>query len=126
MEKLFSGVTQDLWDMMEELSQCCSEAVVVLDGFSGGYLFSKQPKKRYCFPTYPFSRKVNPLGCDEAFCGGYTAGQRQTYDPVDSIGYGCVSTSILLECTNPLTALKVLPELKLARLQAMRKLIKTV
>jgi ribokinase len=64
---------------------------------------------------------VNPLGAGDAFCGGFLAGYRRTYEPLMAVLYGNISASLVVEGHPALYALDVLPGLPQARLEALRQ-----
>ena len=48
--------------------------------------------------SLPIRRALaDPTGAGDAFCGGFLAGYRQTYDPVQAVLHGSVSASLVVE-----------------------------
>lgn len=122
---LFRGRSADLWEMVEALAAYGCEIIVIKRGESGQLLYDAASRSRWEVPPYP-ARLINPLGAGDAFCGGFLAGYRRTYDPLQAVLYGNISASLVVEGHPALYALDVLPSLPQARLdslqQAVRKL----
>ncbi|NSW51232.1 MAG: carbohydrate kinase family protein [Anaerolineae bacterium] len=112
------------WEMIEAISEYCKESVVIYNQFSGGYLYCKETRKKFCIPAYPFTRRVNPVGSQFAFCGGYAAGRRNAYDPLEAYCYGEVSSSTAMEALGGFSALTALRELLPERLRLVSSLVK--
>ncbi|WP_322808043.1 PfkB family carbohydrate kinase, partial [Thermanaerothrix sp.] len=68
----------------------------------------------------------DPTGAGDAFCGGFLAGYRQTYDPLAAVLHGNVSASLVIEGSGPFYALEALPGLAQARLEALRDAVSVV
>jgi hypothetical protein len=120
LRNLFQGRTEDLWEMADALAAYGCEIIVIKRGEHGQYLLDAGAKTRWEIPAYD-SRLVNPTGVGDSFCGGFLAGYRQTYDPVEAVLYGNVSAAIISEGVGPFFALDVLPELPKARLNHLRQ-----
>jgi sugar/nucleoside kinase (ribokinase family) len=119
LRSLFFGKTNDLWEMADELSSFGVEMIVIKRGSQGQLLQISPTKTHWQVPAYP-ARLVDPTGCGDCFSGGFLAGYRKTYDPLQSILYGNVSASFCLECSTPRQVsdfLPGLPELRLNRLK---------
>ncbi len=93
MRKLFHGRSTDLWEMMEAIADYGCEIVVVKRGERGQYLYDRATKTRWEISAYP-ARVVDPTGAGDSFCGGFLAGYRQTYDPLQAVLYGSISASL--------------------------------
>jgi ribokinase len=106
--------------MADALAAYGCEIIVIKRGEHGQYLLDAGAKTRWEIPAYD-SRLVNPTGVGDSFCGGFLAGYRQTYDPVEAVLYGNVSAAIISEGVGPFFALDVLPELPKARLNHLRQ-----
>jgi sugar/nucleoside kinase (ribokinase family) len=63
---------------------------------------------------------IDPTGAGDAFCGGFLAGFRSTYEPVDAALHGNISASLVIEGGGPFYALDALPGLAQARLEGLR------
>ena len=122
---LFHGRSSDLWEMMEALGKYGCEFIVVKRGETGQYVYDSTSRTHYEIPSYP-SRLVNAHGAGDAFCGGFLAGYRRTFDPVQAAIYGNVSSSLVVEGTGPFFALEALPGLARARLEALRDTVRKV
>lgn len=119
LRSLFAGRSEDLWEMVEELASYGCEIIVVKRGVRGQYLYDAAAKKRYEITAYD-SRMVDPTGVGDAFCGGFLAGFRKTFDPVEAALYGNISASLTTEGVGVFYALDALPGLAEARLDALR------
>jgi hypothetical protein len=120
IRSLFQGRSDDLWEMAEALSAYGCEMVVIKCGERGQLLYDAGAGARWEVPPYP-ARMVNPIGAGDAFCGGFMAGYRRTYDPLEAVLFGNISASLVVEGHNPAYALDVLPELPEARLNSLRQ-----
>jgi sugar/nucleoside kinase (ribokinase family) len=122
---LFQGRSNDLWEMAETIASYGCEIVVVKRGSRGQYLYIAATKTRWTVPAYPV-QVVDPTGAGDAFCGGFLAGYRSTYDPLHAVLAGNVSAAMTLEGTHPMYALDALPGLAVARLEALRDMVRKV
>jgi sugar/nucleoside kinase (ribokinase family) len=120
---LFQGRSDDLWEMAEALSVYGCEFIVIKRGERGQLLYDGTSKTRWEIPAYP-AELVNPTGVGDAFCAGFLAGYRQSYDPVEAVLYGNISAAITAEGYGPLFALEVLPGLPQARLESLRQSVR--
>jgi sugar/nucleoside kinase (ribokinase family) len=122
---LFQGRSTDPWEMAEALSTFGCEIIVIKRGESGQILYDAASRSRWEIPSYP-ARLVNPLGAGDAFCGGFIAGYRRTYDPVQAALYGSISASLAIEGFDPAYALDALPGLAAARLEALKNSLRRI
>lgn len=125
LRNLFQGRSDDLWEMADALAVYGCEIIVIKRGERGQYLIDNGSKTRWEIPAYN-SRLVNPTGVGDAFCGGFLAGYRQTYDPVDAVLYGNISAAIVSEGIGPFFALDALPGLAEARLSHLRQFVRKI
>jgi sugar/nucleoside kinase (ribokinase family) len=125
MRSLFQSRTNDLWEMAEALSAYGCEIIVIKCGERGQLLYDAATRSRWEIPPYP-ARFSNPIGAGDAFCGGFLAGYRRTYDPLLAVMYGNISASLVVEGNLPTYALETLPGLQEARLEALRQLVRKV
>ncbi len=116
---LFHGRTSDLWEMAEAMAAYGCEMIVFKRGESGQYLYISGSRARWEIPPYP-ARLKNPIGAGDAFCGGFLAGYRRTFDPLEAVLYGNISASLIVEGNSPAYALDAHPALAEARLEALR------
>ena len=65
-------------------------------------------------------------GAGDAFCGGFLAGYRKTYEPLEAALYGNVSASLNVEGSGAFYPLDVLPGLAQARLEVLRAMVHEV
>lgn len=125
LRSLFQGRSKDLWEMAEALAAYGCEIVVIKRGESGQLIYEAATRRRWEITAYP-SRVVDPTGAGDAFCGGFLAGYRRTYDPLEAALYGNISASLVVEGVGPFYALDALPGLSEARLEALRQAVRKV
>lgn len=122
---LFQGRSTDLWEMAVALAAYGCEIIVIKRGEGGQLLYDSASRTRWEVTAYP-SRMVDPSGAGDAFCGGFLAGYRRSYDPLEAVLYGNISASLVVEGTGPFYALDALPGLAQARLEALRQAVRKV
>jgi sugar/nucleoside kinase (ribokinase family) len=125
VRSLFQGQSDDLWEMAEALAAYGCEIIVIKCGERGQLLYDAATRARWEIPSYP-ARLVNPIGAGDAFCGGFLAGYRRTYDSLDATLHGNISASLVVEGHQPAYALDVLPGLPEARLEALRQNVRKI
>jgi sugar/nucleoside kinase (ribokinase family) len=119
---LFWGETHDLWEMAAAVGEYGCEIVVVKRGGQGQAVYDVKGKHKWEVPAYP-ARPADPTGTGDAFCGGFLAGFRKTYDPVQAALYGNVSASLKVEGSGAFYPLDILPGLAEARLSVLKDLV---
>ena len=122
---LFWGTTHDLWEMATAIGEYGCDFVVIRQGGHGQSVYDVQGKHRWEIPAYP-ARPADPTGAGDAFCGGFLAGYRRSYDPVEASLYGNVSASLKLEGSGAFYPVDVLPGLAQARLDALKDLVREI
>ena len=122
---LFWGETNDLWEMAAAVGAYGCEIVVVKRGGLGQLVYDVAGKRKWEIPAYP-SRMADPTGAGDAFCGGFLAGYKKTYDPLQGALYGNVSASLKVEGSGAFYPLDVMPGLASARLEALKDLVREV
>ena len=125
VRSLFHGRSADSWEMAEALAAYGCEIIVIKCGERGQLLYDAASHSRWEVPPYP-ARVVDPIGAGDAFCGGFLAGYRRTFDPLQAVLYGNISASLVVEGSNPFYALDALPGLAGARLEAIRQSVRKV
>jgi hypothetical protein len=120
---LFQGRSSDPWEMAETLSSYGCEIVVIKRGSRGQYLYDGSSRARWIIPAYPV-QMLDPTGAGDAFCGGFLAGFRSSYDPLHAALTGSVSAGMVIEGTNPFHALDALPGLAKARMSSLRETVR--
>lgn len=123
LRALFEGRSNDLWEMAEALAAYGCEVIVIKRGERGQWLYNAASKTRWEIPAYP-ARLANPTGVGDAFCGGFLAGYRRTYDPLEAALHGNVAASIVSEGTGVFFAMDVLPGLTAARLDSLKQSVR--
>jgi ribokinase len=111
--------------MAEEIASYGCEIVVIKRGERGQLVLDASARKRWEIPAYPV-QPVDPSGAGDVFCGGFLAGYRKTYDPLQAAMHGNISASLAIEGHGPFYALGALPELAQARLGALRQYAREV
>ena len=125
LRSLFWGETHDLWEMAAAVGEYGCEIVVVKRGGRGQLVYDVKGKHRWEVPAYP-ARPADPTGVGDAFCGGFLAGYKKTYEPLPAALHGNVSASLKVEGSGAFYALDILPGLASARLEAMKDLVRVV
>lgn len=122
---LFQNRSNDLWEMAETLSSYGCEIIIIKCGERGQLVYDSSTKSRWEVPPYP-ARVANPIGAGDAFCGGFLAGYRRTYDPLEATLYGNIAASLAIEGNLATYALDALPGLQVARLESLRQSIRRI
>lgn len=122
---LFHGRSNDLWQMAEALTAYGCEVVVIKRGGNGQLIYDSAQRAHWEIPAYP-ARLINPTGAGDAFAGGFLAGYRKAYDPLEAALLGSISASLTIEGHGPFYALDALPGLAQARLEALRPAVRRV
>jgi sugar/nucleoside kinase (ribokinase family) len=119
LRSLFEGRSSDLWEMAEAIGSWGCEIIVIKRRGRGQFVYNHGNRSRWMIPAYP-ARVIDPTGAGDAFCGGFLAGFRSTYEPVDAALHGNISASLVIEGGGPFYALDALPGLAQARLEGLR------
>ncbi len=125
VQALFLGRSTDLWEMCAALSDYGCEFVIIKCASHGQRLYDSATGNRWEIPPYP-SQVVDPTGAGAAFSGGFLAGYRRTYDPLEAVLHGNISASLTVEGHGPFYAVGALPGLAQARLEALRAAVRKV
>lgn len=120
---LFQGRTEDLWAMAESLASHGCEIVAIKRADRGQYLYDGSRSKKWIVPPYP-ANTIDPTGAGSSYCGGFLAGFRRTFEPLEAALYGSVSASFTVEGLSPYYPLDALPGLAEARLAALRDMVR--
>jgi sugar/nucleoside kinase (ribokinase family) len=119
LRALFEGRTSDIWEMAEAIGKWGCEIVVIKRRGRGQYVYDHNRRIHWMVPAYP-SRIIDPTGAGDAFCGGFLAGFRSSYEPLEAALYGNIAASLVIEGSGPFYALDALPGLAAARLEGLR------
>ncbi len=117
--ELFLGKSEDIWEIAETIADFGVEIVVVTRENKGYLLFNSRKQNRTIIPAYP-SQLIDPIGADNAFCGGFLAGYTNHFEPVRAAQMGSVTASIKIQGSTAEFLLGTLPELALARLEVIQ------
>jgi sugar/nucleoside kinase (ribokinase family) len=123
MRALHRGRSEDIWEMAENLASYGCELIVIKRAIRGQYILDAGANARYEIPAYP-GRETDLSGAGDAFCGGFLAGWRKTFDPVEAVLHGNVSASLTIEGSSPFYALDAMPGLAAARLEVLRQSVR--
>jgi ribokinase len=111
--------------MAEEMAGWGCEIIVVKRAEKGQLLYDCSAGIRYEVPAYP-SKMVDLTSAGDVFCGGFLAGYRKTYDPLQAVLYGNVAASIAVEGSGAFFSRDVLPGLQHARLESLKEAVREV
>jgi sugar/nucleoside kinase (ribokinase family) len=125
LRALFQGKSSDLWEMASAIAAYGCELVVIKCGGRGQLLYDSATRGRWEVTPYP-ARVANLIGAGDAFCGGFLAGYRRSFDPLEAVLYGNISASMVIEGHDFYYALDALPGLAEARLEALRQNVRKV
>jgi hypothetical protein len=125
LRSLFHGRSTNLWEMAEDIASGGCEIVVIKRGQNGQFLYDHAGKNHWQIPAYP-TRVTDPTGAGDAFCGGFLAGYRTSYDPLTATLFGNISASFVIEGSGPYYIFDTLPGLPEARLESIRGLVSRV
>ena len=125
LRSLFQGRTTDIWEMSDALASHGCEIIVIKRGARGQLLFDRSTHTRWEILPYP-AQIVDVTGAGDAFCGGFLAGYRRTYDPLLAVLHGNISASFTCEGFDPLYAKDALAGLAAARLEVVRQSVRKV
>jgi sugar/nucleoside kinase (ribokinase family) len=125
LRALFWGRTHDLWEMAEAVGSFGCEFVLIKCGAKGQLLLDVVGRQRWEIPAYS-SHIMDPTGAGDVFCGGFMAGYRQSFDPLEATLYGNVAASLSLEGSGAFYVLDVLPGLAQARVESLRGLVRRI
>ena len=120
LRSLYKGKSVDLWEIAEDLGHYGCELVVIKRGAGGQYLYESASGRKWDIPAYP-ARTINPAGVGDVFCGGFLAAIRRSFDPLDAVIRGSVSSSLAIEGHGAFFGLEALPGLAEARLDVLRE-----
>lgn len=125
LQRLFEGRSEDLWEMAEELTMYGCPIIVIKRGSEGQLLYDSESNSKYQIPAYP-ARVADPTGAGDAFCGGFLAGYKTTFDPLQAALYGNVSASLMIEGSGAFYSLDTLPGLPQARLETLPEMVRKI
>ncbi|HJW89911.1 MAG TPA: carbohydrate kinase family protein [Anaerolineales bacterium] len=125
VRNLFQGRSEDLWEMAEALTTSGCNLVIIKRGERGQLLYEADSRTRWEIPSYP-AKLVDPTGAGDAFCGGFLAGYRRSFDPLHAALCGNIASSLAIEGHGPFYALEALPGLAHARREALSQAVRKV
>ena len=125
LRSLYKGKSIDLWEIASDLGGYGCELVIIKCGARGQLLYETATGKKWEIPAYP-GRVVDPIGIGDTFCGGFLAGFRRLFDPLEAVLLASVAASLKIEGHGPFFGLEALPGLAEARLEALRTGVREV
>jgi len=125
LHAIFRGRSTDLWEMAGILGDLGPEYILIVTVSRGIYLYDCLNNKRWIVPNYP-AKAIDPTGAKDGFAGGFLAGYRQNYDPLEATLLGNIAASLVVEGSGVFYALNAMPGLKEARLKSLRELVNLV
>jgi len=125
VRELFQGRKADLWEIAEVLGSYGPEYILIRTLSTGCYLYDRVGGRRWVIPDYR-TDVVDPTGGTDAFAGGFLAGYREDYDPVEGGVMGSIAASMVVEGSGVFYALDSLPGLMDARRSALQELVREV
>lgn len=123
IRQLFKERSEDLWEMAEALGNYGCEFIIIRKEDQSQMVYDSVSRNRWYIPPYP-ARTVTLHGTGDVFCGGFLAGYRKTYDPLEAALFGSIAASIASEGYGPFYALDVEPRLPAARLDSLRQAVR--
>lgn len=123
IRNLFMGRQTDLWAMAEVLAGFGAEYILIQTQTLGYYLYDSVNSNRWVIPQYP-AKVIDPTGNRDAFAGGFLAGYREHYDPVEAAMMGSIAASVVVEGSGVFYGMDVMPGLIDARRSALRQLVR--
>lgn len=123
LDNLFRNRSSEIWERAEILCGCGCQHLVMYDGKFGYYLYESSTNNRFQIPIYP-NKMVDPTGMLDSFNGGYLAGLKKNFNPVEGLVYGSVSASITAEGSGPFYCADTMAGLQQHRLELARKMVK--
>jgi sugar/nucleoside kinase (ribokinase family) len=123
ISSLFQGRTNLLWEMLEGMAALGPEIIIVQRISGGHWILNQADHSRWIVPDYP-NKRIDPTGTHDSFCGGYLAGYRRSYDPIQAALCGSVSASLTGEDSAPFYPLDAMPGLAQARFEAIKHMLK--
>jgi sugar/nucleoside kinase (ribokinase family) len=123
LRNLFLGRSSDVWEMAETLAGFGCELVVVKRAERGQILYDGASRGRWVIPAYP-AKLLDPTGSGDAFCGGFLAGYRQTYDPLQAVLYGNIAAAFTIEGKGAFFAMDAMQRLAEARREALKEMVR--
>ena len=125
LRRLFQGRRTDLWEMAAILAGFGPEYVVIQTNAWAFYVYDRVSGNRWSVPLYQ-THAVDPTSALDAFAGGFLAGYRKTYNPLDGALMGSVAASLVMEGSGPFYALEAMPELIDLRHAALRDMVQEI
>ena len=122
---LFQGRSKDIWEISESLASNNCPFIIIKRGMQGQYIYDHIGNKRWSLPAYP-SSSTDPTGAGDGYDGGFLAGLRTHYDPLEAAMQGNISASLAVEGIGAFYALDGLPGLAQARLENLRGMIRKI
>lgn len=125
LRRLFQGRSADLWEMAEATGAFGPEFVLIRTVNAGYFVYDRPSNKRWVVPEYTVT-VADPTGLMDAFAGGFLAGYREHYEPMEAALMGAIGASLVVEGSGVFYAWGAMPGLMAARLDALRALVRQI
>lgn len=123
VRSLFKERSEDIWEMAEALSVSGCDIIVIQKEDLSQYVYDGMGHKRWFIPPYP-ARILSTHVASDVFSGGFLAGYRQKFDPLEAALCGNIAASLAVEGIGPFYALDAEPRLASARLESLRQAVR--
>ncbi|MBA4384644.1 MAG: hypothetical protein C0410_07900 [Anaerolinea sp.] len=125
IRNLFRNRISDLWEMADFLCSLGCGYVIISDEVNGFILYDRKSNLRIQAPSYPIEQ-IDPTGMLASFSGGFLAGFKKNYDPLEALTLGIVSASFTCEGSRPFYGADAIPELRQNRHKLICELVKKI
>jgi ribokinase len=125
LRSLFWGQTYDLWEMMSAIGSYGCEIVVVKRAAAGQAVLDVSGGHKWEIPAYP-ARPADPTGAGDSYAGGFLAGFKATYNPLQAALHANISASLKVEGSGAFYPSSVLAGLADARMHVLRDLVREI
>jgi len=125
LRTLFSGRSEDLWEMAERLTTMNCGAVLIRRDARGQFLYDARTGTRYHIPPYP-SQPRDRTHEGSAFCGGYLASLLRADDPLRAALHGSVTASLAAEGSGAFYVMDSYVGLAASRLEALSRAVQVL
>jgi len=115
---VFSGRSDDIWEMAEMLASFNCRAIVIKRESRGALLYDRDGQKHYRLPAYP-SQARDLTGASSSFSGGFLAGLQESGDFLRACAYGGATQSLASEGSGAFYVLDSLKGLAESRMESL-------
>jgi sugar/nucleoside kinase (ribokinase family) len=119
---LFDRPIGEIEDLAERLASLGPQVILIGRKRDGYAIYDSFARRHLSIPAYA-STFQNPIGIGHAFCGGFLAGWKESFDLLEAGLRGSVSASFAANGLGAFHALECNPMLAGMRLEALRRLM---